>query len=184
MKKQKRFSKYRIPQLIFFFMTLLCWSMALFQSASKQLKTEQAVPAFQNETIPSPEMVPAYQTDIFQNTESFNDSFTLSDAVCAFQTEKSQTLELSSDPKQLTRETSSTYLLSLTERIDSGASLISSHSDTNYSDFYLYSPVLEKQFQISPVAATGSNLQIVFVWNKDGSCKHIYLGMPYIEYCF
>lgn len=160
MKKQKLFPKYRVPQIIFFFMTLLCWSMTLFQFASKQLKTEKAVPAFQNQTM------------------------SFSEAIPAFQTEKSQTLELSSAPKDLTQKTCSTYFQSLIKSIDSGATLISSHSDTGYSDFYLYSPVLHERFQISPATSAGSNLQIVFVWNKDGSCKHIYLGIPCIEYCF
>lgn len=158
MLKQKFFTKYRVPKYFFFLLTLLCWSMTLFQSAVKQIESEKAVPAFQNETI------------------------SLSDAVTAFETEKSQTLELSSASKKLTQETALVNCQSLAKQIDSHATLLSSHSDADYSDFYFYSPALNKQFQISPVS--GSNLQIVFVWNTDGSCKHIYLGMPCIEYSF
>lgn len=184
MKKETLCPRYRVPRFVFLSMTLLCWSMTLFHSATERLETAKAVPAFQNETISSPETITAYQADTLSGSAASDGSFPLSDAVTAFQTEKSQTLEISSAPKKLTRKTAPAYCQSLARQLDSESSLLSSHSDADYSDFYFYSPVLEKQFQMPPVSAAGSNLQIVFVWNRDGSCKHIYLGIPWIEYCF
>lgn len=185
MRKRNLFSKYKVPQFIFLFMTLLCWSVTLLQSAAKQLKTDKAVPAFQNETMSSSETISAYQTDTLSSSIDLNSSIPLSNAIPAFRTKNSQTLELFSASKQVTRETSSSYCQSLAKQIDSNTTLLSYHSDTSYSDFYFYSPALEEQFQIPPVSTTaGNNIQIVLVWNKNGSCKHIYLGIPYIEYCF
>lgn len=160
MRKRNLFSKYKVPRLVFFSMTLLCWSMTLVQTAEKQFKTDKAVPAFQNETTP------------------------LTEAIPAFQAKNSQTLDLSPVSKQVTRETASSYCQSLAKQIDSDITLLSSHSDAGYSDFYFYSPSLEEQFQIPPITAAGSNLQIVLVWNKNGGCRHIYLGAPCIEYSF
>lgn len=188
MLKQKFFSKYRVPKFLFLTMTLLCWSITLFQSAAKQMESGKAVPAFQNETIPDSETIPAYQNETIPEPETipaFQSAATpLSDAVPIYETDKSQTLETLPVPKQLTRESAMNDCRSMANQLDPYATLLSSHSDKNYSDFYFFSPSLKKQLQISPVTSTGSNLQIVFVWNEDGSCRHIYLGIPFIEYCF
>lgn len=157
---KKFFSKHTAPKFVFFFILLLCWSLALVQSAAKQLKQDQAIPAFQNKILP------------------------VSDVIPAFQTELSQTLELSGDTAHLTKENVTAYCQSLARQLDSKASLLSFHSDSDYSDLYFYSPVLQEKFQISPATSSGSNLQIVVVWNQDGGCKHIYLGMPCIELSF
>lgn len=154
------FSRHTVPKYFFFLFLLLCWSLALVQSTAKQLKQNKAIPAFQNKTIST------------------------SDAIPAFQTELSQTLELTGDTAQLTKETALAYCNSLAKQLDSQSSLLSFHSDSDYSDFYYYSPALQEKFQISPVTSSGSNLQIVFVWDQQGSCKHIYLGMPCIEFSF
>lgn len=160
MMKQNFFSRYRIPKCLFLSLTLLCWSAALLQIASHQIRQATAVPAFQNDTLP------------------------LSDAVSAFQTTNSQTLEIPSVTNQLTQKNAAQYCQKLAAQIDSNATLLSSHSDSKYSDFYYYSPSLNDQFQLTTASTSESNLQIVFTWNQDGSCSHIYLGIPYIEYSF
>lgn len=160
MRKQKLFSRYSVPKYLFSSLTLLCWCAALFQTANNRLESEKAVPAFQNETIP------------------------LTDAISAFQATNSQTLELPSISKEITQENASYYCQELIKEIDSNALLLSSHSDSAYSDFYYYSPILKEKFHLTSISANNSNLQIVFTWKNDGSCSHIYVGMPCIEYNF
>lgn len=188
MFKQNFFSKYMVPKVLFLSMTLLCWSITFFQSAARQMESGKAVPAFQNETIPDSETIPAYQNETIPGAETVpafqNKTISLQDAKPIYQTKESQTLEIPFVSKQLTRESASNHCQSMADRLDSDAALLSSHSDKNYSDFYFFSPFLKKQLQIAPTSSTGSNLQIVFVWNNDGSCRHIYLGIPCIEYCF
>lgn len=175
MLKRIFYSKYRVPKYLCFTITLLCWSLAFFQSAAKQAETRKAVPAFQNETLPDTNSVPAFQNATVSKTE------------------KSQTWEIFADFSELTKEAADSYcqnsttfpaLSYLINKTAPDCVPVTSHSSSDFSDFYFYSSSLQKQFQISPITSTGSNVQIVFVWNPDGSCKHIYIGTPCIEYNF
>lgn len=174
MRKNIVFSKNRVPKCFVFIMMVLCWCAAFSQAVSKQSDSKQVVPAFQNEANPLPDAVSAFQ----------NETVSLSDTVSAFQSNTSQTLELTTVPKNLTKNTAHYYMKNLLNQIDSKATLYSSHSDSSFSDFYCYSPTIEENFQLESLSSNGCNLQIVFTWNKDGSCKNIYLGMPCIEYDF
>lgn len=174
MRKKILFSKNKVPKFILFIMMVVCWSAAFSKMIEKQTNLESVVPAFQNESL-------SLSDDY---TSAQNEEILLSDAVSAFQTSSSQTLELTTVPKKLTKDTAHYYLQSLLNQIDPDATLYSSHSDSSYSDFYCYSPAMDETFQIESLSSNGCNLQVVFTWDKNGTCKNIYIGMPCIEYDF
>ena len=173
MRKKILFSNNKVPKYFIFIMMVVCWSAAFTQALSQQIGSKQVVPAFQNEA-----------SHLSNATASQREAIPLSDAVAAFQTSSSQTLELTSVPDKLTQDTARYYFETLVEQIDPDATLYSSNSDSDYSDFYCYSPAIEEIFHLESLSSNGCNLQIVFTWDKDGNCKNIYLGMPCIEYDF
>ncbi len=104
--------------------------------------------------------------------------------VSAFQTDNSETIKLASVPNNLNQDSADFYLKTILERIDTDATVYSSYSGSDYSDFYCYSPAMEEQLGLTTNTSNGCNLQIVFTWDKEGNCENVYLGMPYIEYDF
>lgn len=120
-----------------------------------------------------------------------NTAQVLPDAKLIFQSEKSQTWEIAEFSDNLTRDSALSYCQTLITSFsdtgqngDSAASLLSSGASSQYSDFYFYCPFLLERFSLTPYDSSNSNLQIVLTWNQDGSCSHIYLGFPFVEYCF
>lgn len=150
------FSKNKVPKYVFFITMLVCWCAAFSQEVEKHKNKETIVPAFQNEAV----------------------------SLTAFQTNNGQTLKVNATPDKLTKSTASYYLQTLLKQIDPDAALYSSYTGSDYSDFYCYSPAINKKFQVETIPSNGCNLQIVFTWDKNGTCKNIYLGMPCIEYDF
>lgn len=176
MKKQKRSLKYKL-QHGFVVIVILCWCAALVQTVHDNYFNDGAVPAYQNKTLEQDDTQNAFQN--------------VSDTNLIFQSKKSQTWEIAEFPDKLTRDSALSYCQTLintladTDRNDnSTASLISSGASSGYSDFYFYCPFLLENYSLTPYDSGGSNLQIVLTWNKDGSCSHVYLGFPFVEYCF
>lgn len=202
MSKQKRCLKNRLKNS-FMILVMLCWCAALGQTVHDEYFNDGAVPAYQNKTLPQDETQNAFQnlSDSGWNTAlgpSSNMSHSkqetaqgLPDAKLIFQSEKSQTWEIAEFSDNLTRDSALSYCQTLISSFsdtgqtgDSAASLLSSGASSQYSDFYFYCPFLLEHFSLTPYDSSKSNLQIVLTWNQDGSCSHIYLGFPFVEYCF
>lgn len=154
--------KLSIPRAIFFF-AIVCWMGALLQSPAiyQKILQREAIPAFQ---------------DNVSTTLSKEEAVTT--AFCTKQTMKLTPSSVSS----LSKDTATSYCNTLCSLIDSDASIISSHTEKNYTDFYCYSPLLKEYFNIDPYSE--SNLQIAFTWDQEGNCTNIYLGFPCIDYDF
>ncbi len=209
MKKQKRSLKYKL-QHGFVIIVILCWCAALGQTVHDNYFNDRAVPAYQNKTLKQDDTQNAFQNmsdSGKDSTQSISDSgkdslLNISDkennssqglpgANLIFQSKKSQTWEIAEFPDKLTRDSALSYCQTLINTLtdtdwndNSTASLISSGVSSGYSDFYFYCPFLLENFSLTPYDSGGSNLQIVLTWNKDGSCSHVYLGFPFVEYCF
>ncbi len=153
---------------MFILLIVICWCAALIQAVASKTRREQSVPAFQNETLKGEDVQNAYL------------NLSASDV---FQSKQSQTIELNV-PDPLTKASAASYCQTLIHSLDSSSYSVSSGSSAKYSDFYYYSPFLAQHLSVAPAASGQSNLQIAFTWKNDGTCSHIYLGVPFIEYCF
>lgn len=62
---------------------------------------------------------------------------------------------------------------------DKNICLVSANNAGNYYDYYFYSPLLDKNYNITPLSQ-GFNIHIAVT----NSPVHIYIGIPYIDYDF
>lgn len=154
---------HKVPKYFAITLAAICWLGALLQTASalSWISFDQSVPAFQkNVTI----------------------SDTDTQAIPAFKT--SQTMQITSpDTLSVFKQNAASCCEKLSYQIDCNSTIISSHTENGYSDFYGYSPLLEEQFGI-PAGSSGNNFQIAFTWDNNDNCTNIYLGMPCIDYDF